>query len=107
VVSNYQQNKSIMKGIFYIEKLGEPMEVQSQKVEGGKLAKRMVILREMGERNADCVVAHLLGPQAQNGALKEEDIVIASVKLSVHEHNGNIYQDAVVGVAHILCPANL
>ena len=45
-----------MKGIFYIEKLGEPMEVQSQKVEGGKLAKRMVILREMGERNADCVV---------------------------------------------------
>ena len=96
-----------MKGIFCIEKLGEPMEVQSQKVEGGKLAKRMVILREMGERNGDCVVAHLLGPQAQNGALKEEDIVIASVKLSVHEHNGNIYQDAVVGVAHILCPANL
>ena len=36
-----------MKGIFYIEKLGEPMEVQSQKVEGGKLAKRMVILREI------------------------------------------------------------
>ena len=30
------KNKSIMKGIFYIEKLGEPMEVQSQKVEGGK-----------------------------------------------------------------------
>jgi hypothetical protein len=53
------------------------------------------------------VVAHLLGPQAQNGALKEEDIVIASVKLSIHEHNGNYYQDAVVGIAHILCPANL
>lgn len=96
-----------MKGIFYIEKLGEPMEVQSQKVEGRKLAKRMVILREMGERNADCVVAHLLGPQAQNGVLKEADIVVASVKLSVHEHNGNYYQDAVVGIAHILCPANL
>ena len=96
-----------MKGIFSIEKLGEPFEVQSQKVEGGKLAKRMIILREMGERNGDCIVAHLLGIQAQEGILKEEDIVIASVKLSVHEHNGNYYQDAVVGVAQILCPANL
>lgn len=96
-----------MKGIFSIEKLGEPFEVQSQKVEGGKLAKRMIILREMGERNGDCIVAHLLGTQAQEGILKEEDIVIASVKLSVHEHNGNYYQDAVVGVAQILCPANL
>ena len=96
-----------MKGIFSIEKLGEPFEVQSQKAEGGKLAKRLIILREMGERNGDYVVAHLLGTQAQEGVLKEEDVVIASVRLSVHEHNGNYYQDAVVGVAHILCPANL
>ena len=50
-----------MKGIFIIEKLGEPMEVQSQKAEGGKLAKRTALFREMGERHGDVIMATLLG----------------------------------------------
>ena len=94
-----------MKGIFYIEKLGEPMEVQSQKAEGGKLAKRMIILRELGERYSDNIVATVFGAKAQDGILKEEDVVIASVHLTTHEHNGQIYQDAVVNAICILCAA--
>lgn len=94
-----------MKGIFYIEKLGEPIEVQSQKAEGGKLAKRIIILREMGERYSDCIVASVFGPNAQKEVLKEGDVVIASVHLTTHEHSGQIYQDAVVNAISILCAA--
>ena len=94
-----------MKGIFLIEKLGEPIEVQSQKTEDGKLAKRVVVFREMGERFGDCIVASVLGRMAQEEVLKEEDVVIASIRLSVHEHNGQMYQDAVVSGINILCAA--
>lgn len=94
-----------MKGIFIIEKLGEPMEVPSQKTEDGKLTKRLVVLREMGERYGDYIVASVLGQMTKDEMLKEEDVVIASIRLSVHEHNGQTYQDAVVNGISILCAA--
>jgi hypothetical protein len=94
-----------MKGIFIIEKLGEPIEVPSQKAENGKLTKRLVVLRDMGERYGDCIVASVLGDMAKDEMLKEEDVVISSIRLSVHEHNGQTYQDAVVNAISILCAA--
>lgn len=95
-----------MKGIFNIEQLGEPIVVQSQKAEGGKLYKRIALLREMGERHGDVIMVTILGDLAQNGILKEEDIVLASIHFNIHEYNGQTYQDATLNAAHLLVPAS-
>lgn len=94
-----------MKGIFIIDQMGEPIVVQSQKAEGGKLYKCTALFREMGERHGDVIMATLLGVQAKDEMLKEGDVVIASIRFSIHEHNGQTYQDAVVGIANILATA--
>jgi beta-glucosidase-like glycosyl hydrolase len=79
---------------------GNGLMQEENKVEGdGYVTPGMQkIIRACG---AEGVV--LLKNEKDTLPLKEEDVVIASVKLSIHEHNGNYYQDAVVGVANILC----
>lgn len=94
-----------MKAIFKIEQLGEPIVVQSQKAESGKLYKRIALFREMGERHGDVVMITILGDLAQDGMLKEGDIILASIRFSIHEYNGQVYQDATLNAAHILVPA--
>ena len=74
---------------------GELQQVPSQKAEGGMLCKRQIVLQEIGGKYEDQVVGVMLGNLAQC-QFYPGDVVMASIRLSVREYNGQMYQDIVV-----------
>ena len=84
-----------MKGFFKVQKQGEPIQIPSQKAEGGQLTKSMITLQELGGKYANTYLCTMFG----NTALCKwtpGEIVFASLRFEVREHNGNSYQDIVV-----------
>ena len=84
-----------MKGFFKVQKQGEPIQIPSQKAEGGQLTKSMITLQELGGKYANTYLCTMFG----NTALCKwtpGEIVFASLRFEVREHNGNNYQDIVV-----------
>ena len=84
-----------MKGFFKVQKQGEPIQIPSQKAEGGQLTKSMITLQELGGKYANTYLCTMFG----NTALCKwtpGEVVIASLRFEVREHNGNSYQDIVV-----------
>lgn len=84
---------------------GAAFQVKSEKSETGTLAKRAIVLKEIGGKYADEYAATLLG----NAALCnfcEDDIVAATLRFTTHEHNGQAYQDIVITEIHSLIPKN-
>ena len=70
----------------------EPVYVQSKKSESGQLAKCYIRLRELGGDYEDEYQCALLG----NIALckfYEGDIVIATLRFSTHEYQGQVFQE--------------
>ena len=85
----------IMSKIYRIVKQGEPIQIPSQKAEGGQLTKSMITLQEIGGKYANTYLCTMFG----NTALCKwtpGEIVFASLRFEVREHNGNNYQDIVV-----------
>ena len=69
--------------------------VPSAKQEGGQLAKCEIRLKMLGgTKFGDELVATLFGNLAQC-RFNEGDVVVASLRFSVHEVNGCLYQDVV------------
>ena len=84
-----------MKGFFKVQKQGETIQIPSQKAEGGQLTKSMITLQELGGKYANTYLCTMFG----NTALCKwtaGEIVFASLRFEVREHNGNSYQDIVV-----------
>ena len=84
-----------MKNLFKVIHQGEPQQVASQKAEGGQLSKCMITLQEWGDKYGDTFVCTLLGNSAQC-RWSAGDIVLASLRFSSHEYNGQWYQDITV-----------
>lgn len=84
-----------MKQIFRVVSQGEKFTVPSQKSEFGHTYKSNIVLQEIGGKHADTFVAALMGNSAQCKFYSGE-IVTASLRFSVHEHNGQTYQDVLV-----------
>lgn len=69
--------------------------VESQKAEGGKLAKSAIVLQALGGKYEDSFTATLLGESAM-GLYYKEDLVAASLRFQAREYQGQWYQDIVV-----------
>ena len=85
----------LMKQVMRVVSCGEMQQVPSQKAEGGMLCKRQIVLQEIGGKYEDQVVGVMLGNLAQC-QFYPGDVVMASIRLSVREYNGQMYQDIVV-----------
>ena len=84
-----------MKGIFKIMAQSDTFAVPSQKAEGGQVNKCNIILQDVGGKYENSYVAALLGEQA-NIRFMKDDLVVASLRFSTREYNGQTYQDIVV-----------
>ncbi len=85
--------------IYKVAACGAVFQVKSEKSETGTLAKRPIVLKELGGRYADEYAATLLG----NAALCEYapgDLVAAALRFTTHEHNGQVYQDVTITYIH-------
>jgi hypothetical protein len=69
--------------------------VPSQKAEGGQISKCNIVLQELGGKFENSYVATILGEQA-NIRFELDDLVVASLRFSTREYNGQTYQDIVV-----------
>ena len=84
-----------MKQIFKVTAQSETFSVPSQKAEGGQISKCNVVLQELGGKYENSYVATILGEQA-NIRFTKDDIVVAALRFSTREYNGQTYQDIVV-----------
>ena len=84
-----------MKGIFKVMAQSETFAVPSQKAEGGQVNKCNIILQDVGGKYENSYVAAVLGEQA-NIRFMRDDLVVASLRFSTREYNGQTYQDIVV-----------
>ena len=84
-----------MKQIFKVQSQSETFLVPSQKAEGGQISKCNIVLQELGGKYENSYVAAILGEQAQM-KFEKDDIVVAALRFSTREYNGQVYQDIVV-----------
>ena len=84
-----------MKSIFKVIAQSETFAVQSQKAEGGQISKCNIVLQELGGKFENSYVATILGEQANMHFVKNE-LVVASLRFSTREYNGQVYQDILI-----------
>ena len=84
-----------MKQIFRVVSQSETIAVPSQKAESGQTSKCTITLQEFGGKYEDTFVATMLGNTAQCRFYKD-DLVMASLRFTTREYNGQMYQDIVV-----------
>ena len=84
-----------MKTFFRVQAQSETFHVPSQKAEGGQISKCNIVLQELGGKFENSYVATILGDQAKTRFMKN-DLVVAALRFSTREYNGQVYQDIVV-----------
>ena len=84
-----------MKQIYKVTAQSETYSVPSQKAEGGQISKCNIVLQELGGKYENSYVATILGEQAKI-RFAQNDLVVASLRFSTREYNGQVYQDIVV-----------
>ena len=84
-----------MKKIFKVVAQSETFQVPSQKAEGGQISKCNIVLQEPGGKFENSYVATILGEQAKMRFAKN-DLVVAALRFSTREYNGQVYQDIMV-----------
>ena len=84
-----------MKQLFKVQAQSEVFFVPSQKAEGGQLPKCNIVLQEIGGKYENSYVATILGEQAKM-RFSKDDLVVAALRFSTREYNGQVYQDIVV-----------
>ena len=81
--------------ILKVVRQGEAFSVQSQKAETGEIQKCNIVLRELGgSKFENEYVCAMLGNLV---ACKfyEGDVVMATLRFSTHEYQGQVYQDVL------------
>ena len=84
-----------MRTFFRVKAQSETFAVPSQKAEGGQISKCNIVLQEPGGKYENSYVATILGEQA-NIRFAKDDLVVAALRFSTREYNGQVYQDIVV-----------
>lgn len=84
-----------MRNFYRIQAQSETFAVPSQKAEGGQISKCNIVLQELGGKYENSYVATILGEQA-NVRFEKNELVVASLRFSTREYNGQVYQDIVV-----------
>lgn len=80
--------------ILRVVKCGECFSVKSEKSEGGVLDKRTLVLQELGGKYEPTYVVSVLGSLATL-EFQEGDLVIATLRFSSREYNGQMFMDVV------------
>ena len=80
--------------ILRVVKCGECFTVKSEKTEGGMLNKRTLVLQELGGKYEPTYVVSVLGSLATL-EFQEGDLVIATLRFSSREYNGQMFMDVV------------
>lgn len=80
--------------ILRVLKCGECFAVKSEKSEGGMLNKRTLVLQELGGKYEPTYVVSVLGSLATL-EFQEGDLVIATLRFSSREYNGQMFMDVV------------
>lgn len=80
--------------ILRVVKCGECFTVKSEKSEGGMLNKRTLVLQELGGKYEPTYVVSVLGSLATL-EFNEGDLVIATLRFSSREYNGQMFMDVV------------
>lgn len=81
--------------ILKVVRQGETFMVDSQKAEGGKLAKCNILLQEMGGKYENQYAASMLGNMAQL-KFHPGDLVVATLRFQTREYNGQVFQDILL-----------
>ena len=84
-----------MKTFFRVMAQSDTFTVPSQKAEGGQTSKCNIVLQELGGKFENSYVATILGEQAKM-RFELNDLVVASLRFSTREYNGQVYQDFMV-----------
>lgn len=84
-----------MNQIFKVVSQSEVITVPSTRNESGQTHKSNIVLREVDGKHANTYVATLFGKDALCKFCAGE-LVLAALYFSVHEYNGQSYQDVVV-----------
>ena len=80
--------------ILRVVKCGECFTVKSEKSEGGMLNKRTLVLQELGGKYEPTYVVSVLGSLATL-EFQEGDLVLATLRFSSREYNGQMFMDVV------------
>ena len=81
--------------ILRVAKCGECFTVKSEKTEGGVLNKRVLVLQELGGKFENEYVCAMLGNLAAC-RFYEGDVVLATLRFSTHEYQGQTFQEILV-----------
>lgn len=82
--------------ILKVVRQGEAFNVQSQKAETGEIQKCNIVLRELGgSKFENEYVCAMLGNLAAC-KFSEGDVVMATLRFSTHEYQGQVFQDVLV-----------
>jgi hypothetical protein len=82
--------------ILKVVRQGEAFSVQSQKAETGEIQKCNIVLRELGgSKFENEYVCAMLGNLAAC-KFSEGDVVMATLRFSTHEYQGQVFQDVLV-----------
>ena len=84
-----------MRNFFRVKSQSETFAVPSQKAEGGQTSKCNIVLQELGGKYENSYVATILGEQAKM-RFAQNDLVVAALRFSTREYNGQVYQDIMV-----------
>ena len=78
--------------ILKVVRQGEAFSVQSSKSEAGQIQKCNIVLKELGGKFENEYVCAMLGSLAAC-RFYEGDIVIATLRFSTHEYQGQTFQE--------------
>ena len=82
--------------ILKVVRQGEAFSVQSHKAETGEIQKCNIVLRELGgSKFENEYVCAMLGNLAAC-KFSEGDVVMATLRFSTHEYQGQVFQDVLV-----------
>ena len=81
--------------VLRVVRQGAPFSVQSQKQESGEIQKCHIVLRELGGSRFENENACTLQGRPAPGQRREGDLVIATLRFSTHEYQGQTFQEVL------------
>ena len=89
--------------ILKVVRQGEAFSVQSAKQESGSIQKCNIVLKELGGKFENEYVCAMLGNLA-TCKFCEGDVVVATLRFSTHEYQGQTFQEILVTDIERLSP---
>ena len=89
--------------ILKVVRQGEAFSVQSSKQESGSIQKCNIVLKELGGKFENEYVCAMLGNLA-TCRFCEGDVVVATLRFSTHEYQGQTFQEILVTDIERLSP---